>query len=213
MILSIGEGCDPVNRLYYCDLTTLPEGLEGIKGTKTTLEFKKLVDNFEAQYKLVANDGPIFTFLTNKDAPRYKVVRVDVRNPANWTDVIAESKADVLSSVDCVNGQQLLVCYMSDVKHQLQVHDLQTGALQWRPQLEIGAVTDTSGSRKDSEIFFNFTSFLTPGTVYRCDLSATQPEIKVLREVGSEIFDRSLFETKQVNIHVNPHFLDIFRST
>ena len=199
LVLSIGEGCDPVNRLYYCDLTTLQGGLEGLKGKNTMLPFKKLVDKFEAQYILVTNDGPVFTFLTNKNAPRYKITRVDISKQNEvWLDVIPESRTDVLTTVNCVNGNQLMVCYMKDVKHLLQIHDLQTGKFQWRLPLEIGTVTDTTGRRQDPEVFFNFTSFLSPGTVYRCDLSSPDREIKAFREVGSDVFDRSMFETKQV---------------
>jgi prolyl oligopeptidase len=198
VVLSITEGCDPVNRLYYCDLTSLPEGLRGIRGEQSMLPFKKLVDNFEAQYNLVSNDGPVFTFLTNKDAPKYKVIRVDLNNPGSWSDVIPESNTDVLTSVKCVNEKQLLLCYLNDVKHVLQIHDLETGDFQWRLPLEIGTVADCSGSRKQSEIFFTFTSFLTPGTVYRCDLSDSKPEVKILREAGPANFDRSMFETEQV---------------
>lgn len=207
LVLSIGVGCDPVNKLYYCDLTAaLPEGLRGYnKGSMELIPFQKLVDNFEAQYQLVANDGPIFTFLTNKDAPRYKLTRVDLNAPGNWIDVIPESKTDVLSTVHCINGQQLLLCYISDVKHLLQIHDLETGILQHQIPLEIGTVIDISAKRKESEFFFNFTSFLTPGTVYHCDLRVAkeEPKVKVLREVGGDIFDRTAFETQQVFVTSN----------
>jgi prolyl oligopeptidase len=173
--------------------------------TREVLPFQKLVNNFEAQYQLVANDGPIFTFLTNKDAPRYKLNRVDLNAPGNWIDVIPESKTDVLSTVHCINGQQLLLCSISDVKHLLQIHDLETGILQHRIPLEIGTVIDISAKRKESEFFFNFTSFLTPGTVYHCDLRVAkeEPKVKVLREVGGNIFDCTAFETQQVFVTSN----------
>lgn len=201
LVLSISEGCKRLNRLYYYNLSTLSESLARLKGMNSTLPFKKLVDNFEAQYNYVANDGPIFTFLTTKNAPRYKVTRVDITEPEVWTDVIPESETDVLATVNCVNENQLLVCYLHDVKHLVQIHDLQTGAFQWRLPLDIGSVTDTSGRRQDSEIFIRFTSFLNPGTIFRCDLSAPQPEVKVLHEVGSEIFDHSKFGAKQVFVN------------
>jgi prolyl oligopeptidase len=209
LLLSIEEGCDPVNRLYYFDLTTLLQGLEGFKGSNNQLPFKKLVDNFEAQYQLVANDKSVFTFLTNKNAPRYKLTRVDLNDPSNWTDVIPESKTDVLVSADCVNLQQLLLCYMRDVKHQLQLHDLQTGSLLRHLHLEIGSVTEISGQRQDSEIYFNFTSFLTPGIIYQCDLISMEPEVKVLWETAVANFDRALFETKQVNFCIKEASLHI----
>ncbi|GLJ04787.1 hypothetical protein SUGI_0003280 [Cryptomeria japonica] len=98
ILLYITEGCDPVNRIYYCDLDTLPQGIESFKGKKEMLPFQKLIDNFEAEYALVANDDTEFTFRTNKNAPRYKLVRVDLRYPESWSDVVPESDKDVLES-------------------------------------------------------------------------------------------------------------------
>ncbi|KAL2613528.1 hypothetical protein R1flu_025220 [Riccia fluitans] len=198
LLLTIEEGCDPVNRLYYCDLSSLAAGLEGFRGTESLLPFVKLVDNFDAQYSYVANDGGVFTFITNKDAPRYKVTRVNLENPTVWNDVIPEAQSDVLSSATCVNEQQLIVCYLSDVKHVLQMRDLLTGDLLYQLPLEIGSVTKVSGRRQDKEIFFGFTSFLNPGTVYRCNLAAVEPVPEVFRETVVKGFDRDAFETKQV---------------
>lgn len=199
-MLSIEEGCDPVNRLYYCDLSTLPGGLEGLKQIKEQLPFVKLIDNFDAQYELVANEGPVFTFLTNKDASRYKLTRVNVNFPSSWIDVIPESESDVLTSASLVNKQQLVVCYMSDVKHLLKLHDLQSGKLLHTLPLEIGSVAEISGRAEDPDFFYSFTSFLTPGIIYRCDMSTGTPEVTVLRETVVANLDRSLFETRQVQL-------------
>lgn len=160
LVLSISEGCDPVNRLYLCDLCALSGGLAGFLGTNTLLPFQKLVDCFEAHFDYVANDGPVFTFYTNKNAPRYKVSRVDVGNPAVWSDVIPESHSNVITSVKCVNSNQLLVCHISDVKHVLQIHDLETGDFIRRLPIEIGTVNSTSGSRRDPEVFFQLHQLL-----------------------------------------------------
>lgn len=200
LVLSIEEGCDPVNRLYYCDLSTLTGGLRGLKKNEEQLPFVKLIDNFDAQYELVANEGPVFTFLTNKDAFRYKLTRVNVNFPSSWIDVIPESESDVLTSATLVNKQQLVVCYMSDVKHLLKLHDLQSGNLLHTLPLEIGSVAEISGRPEDPYFFYSFTSFLTPGIIYRCDVSTGTPEVTVLRETTVANLDRSLFETRQVQL-------------
>ncbi|KAJ7519090.1 hypothetical protein O6H91_20G022400 [Diphasiastrum complanatum] len=198
LIMTLEEGCDPVNRLYYFDLSTLTNGLEDLRHTRTSLQFQKLIDNFEAQYELIANNGSIFTFRTNKNAPKYKLTRVDLNNPAVWTDVIPESEKDVLESVHCVNEHQLVVCYLSDVKYVLQIHELDTGVLTQQLPLEIGTISAVSGRRKDKEVFFSFTSFLTPGIIYRCDLTKNNLELDVFREIIVKGFDRASFETRQV---------------
>lgn len=198
LVMCITEGCDPVNRLYYCDLSSISNGLLGFKGGNDLLPLEKLVDNFDAQYELVANDGTSFTFRTNRKAPRYKLVRVNLENPDVWSDVIQESDVDVLESVHCVNERQLIVCYLSDVKYVLQLRDLETGNLMQQLPLDIGSIYSVSGRREDKEVFFSFTSFLTPGIIYRCDLEAETPVLEVFRESVVKDFDRTAFETSQV---------------
>lgn len=199
VILIIGEGCDPVNKIYYFDLSEFPNGLEGFRNEKTFLPFVRLVDNFDASYEPVTNDDTVFTFLTNKDAPKYKLVRVDLKEPNAWTDVIPESETDVLKSAFAVNGNQLIVSYLSDVKYVLQVRDLETGSLQHQIPIDIGTVSEISARRQDSVVFIGFSSFLTPGIIYQCNLGGTQiPDMKIFREIEVPGFDRSEFQVNQV---------------
>ncbi|RDY07371.1 Prolyl endopeptidase, partial [Mucuna pruriens] len=198
VLLNIEEGCDPVNKLYYCDLSELPNGLEGFRNENSLLPFVKLVDKFDGQYEAIANDDTLFTFLTNKDAPKYKLVRVDLKEPNAWTDVIQESEKDVLKSARAVNGNQLIVNYLSDVKYVLQVRDLETGSLQHQLPIDIGTVTEISARREDTVVFIGFTSFLTPGIIYQCDLRTQIPDMKIFRETVVPGFDRSEFHVKQV---------------
>ncbi|KAK4390868.1 Prolyl endopeptidase [Sesamum angolense] len=198
VLLYIGENCDPVNKVYYCDLLSLPKGLEGYKGKQELLPFVKFVDKFEASYEYVANDDTIFTFLTNKDAPRNKLVRVDLKDPSLWTEVLQEDKKDVLESATAVNGNQIIVNYLSDVKNVLQIRDLKTGSLLHHLPLEIGAVSEISSRRKDSIIFVGFTSFLIPGIIYTCNLQGEVPDMRIFREIVVPGFDRSEFEASQV---------------
>ncbi|CAL5075670.1 unnamed protein product [Urochloa decumbens] len=198
IILGTYDGCDPVNKLYYCKIASLPRGIEGFRESEEMLPFVKLIDNFDAQYQVVANDGDEFTFLTNKNAPRNKLVRVNIKNPELWTDVLPEHEKDVLESADAVNNNQLLVCYMSDVKHILQIRDISTGNLIHQLPLEIGSVSEISCRREDKEVFIGFTSFLSPGIIYRCNLAPTIPEMKMFREISVPGFDRTSFQVKQV---------------
>ncbi|KAK8944814.1 hypothetical protein KSP39_PZI007741 [Platanthera zijinensis] len=196
--LAVIESAHPVNKLYYCDLSTLSGGLHDFKGCQDILPFIKLVDNFDAKYEVVSNDDTDFIFLTNKEAPRRKLVRVNISKPEIWTDVVPEDERDVLESAYAVNGHQLLVCYLRDVKHILQVRDLKTGQFLHDLPIDMGTVTGISGKRNDAEIFFSFTSFLTPGVIYRCNLSYEAPEMKVFQDVFVPGFDRDEFQAKQV---------------
>lgn len=199
VLLYIYESCDPVNKIYYCDISDLSDGLQGQKG-KDLLPFVKLVDNFDASYQNIANDDTAFTFLTNKCAPKYKLVRVDLKEPSAWTEVLQEAEKDVLESVDAVNGNQIIVTYMSDVKHILQLRDLKTGTLLHHLPIDIGSVYNVCARRKDDMFFIGFTSFLTPGVIYQCNLGSGIPDLKIFREIVVSEFDRTEFQVNQVSI-------------
>ena len=84
LIVSVRNGCEPTNRLWYVDLERIPRhkdsgaldlGAYDLNRGETgkLLPLVKLVDTFEAQWEVVANEGPVFTLLTNHSAPRYRL--------------------------------------------------------------------------------------------------------------------------------------------
>jgi prolyl oligopeptidase len=78
----------------------------------------KLIDNFDASYEYLTNEGTVFTFKTNKDAPKYRVINIDLDkpDPSDWKALIPEQETDVLEDAVCVRGNRLIVVYMQDVK-------------------------------------------------------------------------------------------------
>ncbi|XP_038195941.1 prolyl endopeptidase [Arvicola amphibius] len=194
VLLSIWEGCDPVNRLWYCDLQQESNGITGI------LKWVKLIDNFEGEYDYVTNEGTVFTFKTNRNSPNYRLINIDFMDPdeSKWKVLVPEHEKDVLEWVACVRSNFLVLCYLHDVKNILQLHDLTTGALLKTFPLDVGSVVGYSGRKKDSEIFYQFTSFLSPGVIYHCDLTKEELEPMVFREVTVKGIDASDYQTIQV---------------
>ncbi|XP_040206108.1 prolyl endopeptidase [Rana temporaria] len=192
-LLSISEGCDPVNRLWYCDLHKQPNGIKGI------LSWEKLIDNFDAEYDYITNEGTVFTFKTNRNAPKYKLINIDFSDPveSRWKELVPEHEKDVLEWVACVHYKFLVACYLHDVKNVLQLHDLATGHHLKTLPLDVGSIVGYSGQKKDSEIFYQFTSFLSPGIIYHYDLTKGTEEPKVFREVTVKGFDPSDYQTVQ----------------
>lgn len=194
VLLSIWEGCDPVNRLWYCDLQQEPNGITGI------LKWVKLIDNFEGEYDYVTNEGTVFTFKTNRNSPNYRLINIDFTDPdeSKWKVLVPEHEKDVLEWVACVRSNFLVLCYLHDVKNILQLHDLTTGALLKTFPLDVGSVVGYSGRKKDSEIFYQFTSFLSPGVIYHCDLTKEELEPMVFREVTVKGIDAADYQTIQI---------------
>ncbi|XP_075453654.1 prolyl endopeptidase [Ascaphus truei] len=194
VLLSIRQGCDPVNRLWYCDLQKETNGITGI------LPWVKLIDNFDAEYEYITNEETIFTFKTNRHAPNYKLINIDIHNPdeSKWKELVPEHDKDVLEWLSCVNSNLLVLCYLHDVKNVLQLHDLATGSHRMTFPLDVGSIVGYSGQKKDSEIFYQFTSFLSPGIIYHCDLTREVLEPRVFREVTVKGFELSDYQTVQV---------------
>lgn len=81
LLITASAGCEPTNRLFVVDIDALPRSEDGVLNLKafdrrssdaTPLPVLKLVDNFDASYDYVANEGSVMTFHTNLNAPRYR---------------------------------------------------------------------------------------------------------------------------------------------
>ncbi|XP_048469072.1 prolyl endopeptidase-like [Rhincodon typus] len=192
--LYIRDGCQPKNRVWYCDLHLLPDGITGL------LPWVKLIDNFDAEYSYITNEGPVFTFRTNLDAPRYRVLNINLEQPApsQWKQLIPQHPKDVLDWATCVNYKYLVVNYLKDVKDILQLYDLATGTFLKDLPLDVGSIGGYSGRKKNTEIFYQFTTYLTPGIIYHCDLTEEILEPKVFREVQIKGFNFSEYQTVQI---------------
>ncbi|XP_030074784.1 prolyl endopeptidase [Microcaecilia unicolor] len=194
VLLSIREGCKPANQLWYCDLQQLPNGISGY------LPWIKLVDNFEAQYTYITNEDSVLTLKTNLEAPRYRLINIDLQSPdaSQWTTLIPEHPKDVLDFATCVNQKFLVLDFLRDVKDVLQLYSLGTGQFLKDLPLDVGTISGVSGRKKDTELFYKFVSFLTPGIIYRCDLVEDNLKPEVFRQVEIKGINTSEYQTQQV---------------
>jgi prolyl oligopeptidase len=164
------------------------------------------VDNFKAQWEYVANEGTGFAFMTNLDAPRYRVVQTDLTapgEPETWRDVIPQHHKDLLQWASALKGDSLVVCYLRDVRSALELRSLATGNLRAvLPLPGIGSVAGFSGRRQDSEAFFKFTSFTEPGAIYRFDTEQPELEPQIFRRIKLQCeFEPDDFVTRQEFFH------------
>ncbi|KYN41764.1 Prolyl endopeptidase [Trachymyrmex septentrionalis] len=138
-------------------------------------------------------------FRTNKNAPNYKLVAIDLLDyeQHKWVDLLPEHPENVLDWAEAVDGDKFVACYIQDVKNILQLHCLNTGKVLRTFPLDLGTVVGFSGEKKFSEIFYQFTSFLTPGIIYTIDLKKEE-EPRILREIKVKDFDASLYKTSQI---------------
>ena len=145
---------------------------------------KMLIEGFDYDYTLVGNVGSELYFRTNKDAPRNRLIVIDVDNadPENWREIIAQAE-DVLDGVSLVGGK-IIADYMQDAQTVVKVFDLegqQTGAVNLPG---IGTASGFSGKLDDPETFFYYTSYNTPTMVNRFDVETGEVSVFRQPEVG-----------------------------
>ena len=132
---------------------------------------RTLIPGFTDNYSYVGNRGSTYYFITNDNAPRLKVVAIDVNAAkANRRTVIAEDTA-TLDAVSLVGGK-LVVSYLKDASTQIRVHALDGRQERVIDLPGLGTAGGFSGDFDDPETFFSFASFNRPTTIYRYDLKS-----------------------------------------
>ncbi|RYG66584.1 S9 family peptidase, partial [bacterium] len=176
------------NRLFYVELGD-PQN------PKVDGPVVKLIDEFEASYGFIGRDGNTFYIETDYQAPLGKLVAIDIENPekSNWKEIIAESE-DTLRSVSLI-GDQFIVNYSHNVCSEIRFFDLEGKFVKQLELPGLGSAGGLGGRRDETELFYTFTSFVYPPTIFRYDV--TTGESIVFRE--SEVnFSTEGYESKQV---------------
>jgi len=188
LIINVSLGTDVRNRTYYMDLRDARR--PNLRG-----EVVRLLDDFDAAYDFVGNIGPVFYFVTNQGAPRYRLIAVDTRRPerAHWRTIIPESEA-VLSGVSHVGGR-FVANFMEDAHSRLTVYQTDGRRVADIPLPTVGSASGISGRADSPEGFFSFTSFLYPSTIFRYDVATGALTTHRAPRLD---FDPSRYETRQV---------------
>lgn len=177
-ISSRGEGFDG-NALFY--------------KAANEAEFKPLVEEItNFSYRVFHNEGSKFYISTNANAPNEKAMTFEAKN-GYWEDLITE-KTEPLQSVGSAGGK-IFVSYLKDVTTRVYVYNLD-GKLENEVELPgVGTAGGFGGEAKDKSVFYTFTSFTFPPTIYAYDIASKKSSIFRKPEVD---FNSNDFETKQV---------------
>ncbi len=157
-------------------------------------EFMPVEEDMDNHYWTIENTGSKLFLMTNKDAPNFKIMSVDLDNPAEpWQTVIAEKEFD-LENAKIVGGK-LITIYQQDVTERVYVHDMNGKLLHEVEMPAAGSASGFSGKKKDTEVFYTFTSMIYPPTIYRYDVKNNKSALFRKSEVK---FNPDEYESKQV---------------
>ncbi len=183
LVITTWKGTDDRYQIVHRDLTD-PDA-----------EPEFLVRGFDSDYTFVGNVGDELYFRSNLDAPRNRLIAIDVQRPqpGNWREIIAEAD-DVLDGVSLV-GNTIIARYMQDAQSVVKLYGLD-GDYEGMVNLPgIGTAFGFDGKLDDPETFFGYTSFDTPTTVSRLDVATG--EVSVFRQPEVD-FDPDDYVVRQV---------------
>ncbi len=163
LVIHVWKGTEIKNAIFCLDLAGGGEVVEVLR-------------DFDAAYDFLGNDGPLFWFRTDLDAPNGRIIGVDVRHPerARWRDIVPQSP-EALDAVTVV-GERFVAHYLKDARSVVRLYSLD-GRLEKEIDLPgIGTASGFSGRRADRETFYAFSSFTFPATIYRYDFAGGRSE-------------------------------------
>ena len=186
LLVSLFQGAENKNSLYYADLgrPTIPS---------VAAPVKPLANVNDAEYLPVGNKGTTLFLRLDKDAPNRKVVAVDLAHPlsATWKTIVPERR-EAIESV-AVIGDRLVAHYLEDVQSRILLF-----GLDGHPQGNVslpgpGTVAQIRGRQDAPQIWYGFSSVLTPSTVYQFEPSS---HTSAQFEAPPSVFDPASFETR-----------------
>ena len=182
LIISIWKGTLRKNQIFYLDLSD--PGSEVVE----------LISGFDADYDFVGNAGSQFWLLTDLDAPRKRLINIDLEKSArqHWSNLIpeAEHKLESVSNV----GEHFVVQYLQHAQNRVYVYSESGDQIREVKLPDVGSTGGFGGRRDDQDTFYTFTNYVTPSTIYRYDIASGKSTIYRQPDVD---FDPSDYQTQQ----------------
>lgn len=156
--------------------------------------FKAILDHTNSDTYVLDNKGSKLYLKTNLDAPNGRVVTVDYSNPtsANWKDLIAET--DNVLNVG-KGGGYLFANYMVDAVSKVLQYDFEGNKVREIELPGIGSAGGFGAKKEDKELYYSFTNYTTPTSIYKLDIENGTSSLFIQPEIN---FSPENYESKQV---------------
>ena len=153
-----------------------------------------VVDNFDNDHQVVHSEGDTLYILTNLDAPNRRLVKAPAANPTpeNWVDVIPEREEPLDVST---GGGYFFAEYLQDALSVIEQVDLEGTVVRTVELPGPGSAGGFVGKWDDATIYYTFTSYVFPPTIYRYDVERGTSDVYKTNGVD---FDPSQYTSEQV---------------
>jgi prolyl oligopeptidase len=155
-----------------------------------------VAENLPATFEGEIAHGRLF-IRTNLGASTYRLYMVDPEHPARegWREIV-EPRADAVLESATVAGHRLALAYLERASSRLRITDLEGRMVQEVPLPALGSLFGVGAEWDGQELFYGFSSYTVPPSVYRIDLSTSSSAL--WRRVEADI-DPAQFEVRQVS--------------
>lgn len=181
-LLISGANSTSGNDLYIQDLT------------KPNASLVTIVGDFDSDTSVIDNRGNKLYLLTNRNAPNQKIVTVDATDPTpkNWKDFIAETDNVLTPST---GGGYIFARYLVDAISKVIQYDYEGKKIRYIKLPGAGSASGFSGKKDDKELYYRFTNYKTPGTIFKLEPISGKSEIFI--KSGAQ-FNPNDYDSKQV---------------
>ncbi len=157
-------------------------------------DFIQIQNDYMARCSPIDNRGSEFYLLTNIDAPNYRIIKVDIHKPEkeHWEDVISETDNVLRAGT---GGGKIFANYLVDAQTQIKQYNM-SGELEHEVELPgIGSAFGFGEKIDAKELYYTFTSFTYPSSIFKYDIASGESELYKSPEID---FDPSEYITEQV---------------
>jgi len=181
--------------IYVWHGTAAENGLFVLNLEDPEAEVMEMLADFDAEYEVVGNEGTRFFIKTDHNASQHRLIAVDLDHPdpSDWEELIPEAE-DKLEFMDFVGGR-FIATYLHHAAHQVRFFKTDGSPDGELSLPDIGTVTGFGGLSDDTETFYKFSNFTTPGTVYHFDVESREATIFRAPDLA---FDPEDYLTEQV---------------
>lgn len=161
---------------------------------KPDSKFVTILDNTDSDTFILENVGSKLYVVTNRNAPNRKIVTVDATNPTpeNWKDFLPETE-NVLSA--STGGGNIFANYMVDAVSKVMQYDYDGKLIREIKLPGVGSAGGFGTKMEEKELYYSFTNYVTPGSIYKYDIASGNSELFIKPEID---FNPENYESHQV---------------
>ena len=145
-----------------------------IKDVQNKTDFLPIQKGYEFNTDFVDSKGDFIYAMTDKNAPNMRLVKFDIKNPSVWIDVIPETE-NVLSV--STGGDFIFAKYMKDAVTSIKQFNYEGQLIRTIALPGVGTAGGFSGKEKEKELYFSFTNYITPPTIYKFNADSGKSEV------------------------------------